>query len=104
MRWYRKAAEGGCEFGQNNLASSYHRGDGVEKDERKAAKWFLRSAEQGFAPAQLAMAAAYLAGKGVEYDPEEGMRWLRLAANQGMDEARRHLDELEASYARDSGQ
>ena len=90
------AAEGECEVGQNNLAFSYHEGNGVERDEREAAKWYRRSAEQGFGPAQSAVAAAYLTGRGVQRDFDEGMRWLRLAAEQGMDDARRNLAEVEA--------
>ena len=47
VKWYRKAAEQGNAYGQNNLGKMYANGLGVAKDEAEAVKWFRKAAEQG---------------------------------------------------------
>jgi TPR repeat protein len=49
---YRKDAERGDASAQNNLASCYYQGEGVDKDVGEAVKWFREAAEQGHAKAQ----------------------------------------------------
>jgi len=47
VRWYRKAAEHGNVFAQNNLGVMYNKGDGVKQDYVEAVRWYLKAAEQG---------------------------------------------------------
>jgi TPR repeat protein len=41
--WYRKAAEQGVTYAQNNLAVMYERGEGVPRDLRAALEWYKRA-------------------------------------------------------------
>jgi TPR repeat protein len=47
VKWYRKSAEQGNAFGQNNLGAMYEYGNGVNKDILKAVSWYRKAAEQG---------------------------------------------------------
>ncbi|MDP8275986.1 MAG: tetratricopeptide repeat protein [Candidatus Euphemobacter frigidus] len=47
MKWYRKAAEQGHASAQFALGMMYHKGQGVELDDREAIKWLHKAAEQG---------------------------------------------------------
>lgn len=47
MKWYKKAAELGYEWGQFNLGNMYELGKGVEQDYKEALTWYLKAAEQG---------------------------------------------------------
>lgn len=58
-RWYRKAAEGGDKFAQNNLGVLLRDGIGVERNCTEAITWFKRSAAQGYLKAQLSLAQLY---------------------------------------------
>ena len=68
VRWYRKAAEQGLAFAQNNLGNCYTTGTGVVKDEAEAAKWYRKAAEQGFAGAEIELGDCYANGSGVAKD------------------------------------
>ena len=83
--WIR-AHLGGADS-QLALAYSYGTGEGMERDEQKAAYWYGKAAEQGDPRAQLALAARYDQGLGVAKDPEAATRWFRAAADQGDPEA-----------------
>jgi TPR repeat protein len=52
VKWYRKAAEQGDAFAQNNLGYMYQYGYGVTKDYAEAVKWYRKAAEQGDADAK----------------------------------------------------
>jgi len=40
----RRAAEQGDSVAQCNLGNSYHKGNGIDKDEREAVKWYRKAA------------------------------------------------------------
>jgi hypothetical protein len=46
----------------------YHNGDGVEKNDQRAAQWFQQAAGQGHAYAQFHLGNMYYDGDGVERD------------------------------------
>jgi TPR repeat protein len=81
-----KAHQGDAEA-QFNLGSCYHRGEGVPRDEKEAAKWARKAADQGHAEAQFTLGASYAKGEGVSQDKDEATKWYRKAADQGHDEA-----------------
>ena len=45
--WYRRSAEQGNSYAQNNLGNMYYNGCGVTQDYKKAVYWYRKSAEQG---------------------------------------------------------
>ena len=47
VKWYRKAAEQGHEYGQNNLGFCYITGEGVVKNDLEGYKWVLLAAAKG---------------------------------------------------------
>jgi TPR repeat protein len=47
VKWYRKAAEQGNDYGQNNLAWMYEHGTGVERDMKIAVALYQKAARQG---------------------------------------------------------
>ncbi len=49
------AAKGGYEPAQNNIAISYWKGEGIEKNTYEAYQWFLKAAKQGNTNAQNAL-------------------------------------------------
>ncbi|MBQ8702467.1 MAG: sel1 repeat family protein [Prevotella sp.] len=80
-----KAAKKGDADAQCRIGLCYSRGDGVEKDEKKAVYWWRKAAEQGHAMAQLKMGRAYEIGEGVTKDPSQALYWYRKSAEQGND-------------------
>lgn len=49
---YIKAAKKGDADAQYRIGSCYSKGDGIEKDEKKAVNWWRKAAEQGHAISQ----------------------------------------------------
>lgn len=96
----RPLAEQGIARAQYNLAISYVRGEGVERNDAEAGRWFRRAAEQGFAEAQNMLGLQLLIGAVGLPDPVEASRWLRLAADQGVTEAQNRLGTM---YRRGEG-
>lgn len=76
---------------QFNLALCYRKGEGVEKDERKAVKWFLKAAERNHVQAQLYLGFCYARGQGVSPDHAQAVKWWRKAAEQNHNEAQFNL-------------
>ncbi len=66
-----------------NLANLYAQGQGVERDEQRAADWLRRAAEFGDPRAQVELGLAYESGLGVPREPQTAADWFRLAAEQG---------------------
>ena len=84
--WYRKAAERGNAFAQNNLAVMLYYGRGVETNKAEAIKWLTASAEQGETAAQANLALHFMQIEigGVAYPRyEEAAKWYRMAAEGG---------------------
>jgi S1-C subfamily serine protease len=94
VKWYRKSAEQGCSWGQNNLGVMYDHGHGVPQDKAEAVRLFRKAAEQGMSMAQRNIGNALAQGRGVRQDYVEAYQWLRLAALQGIQSARDQIREI----------
>ena len=91
VKWYRKAAEQGNIYAQNNLGSCYYYGNGVLQDYEEAVKWYQESARQGMSIAQNFLGDCYLNGKGVSEDYGEAVKWYQESARQGYPVAQNNL-------------
>lgn len=81
---YIKAAKKGDADAQFRIGSCYSKGDGIEKNEKKAVNWWRKAAEQGHAISQGLLGHAYDKGEGVQKDPSQAVFWYRKAAEQGL--------------------
>jgi len=97
VEWYRKAADQGYAYAQNNLGWMYLNGYGVERDYRQAIVWFRKTAEQGNAYAQNNLGWVYETGRGVERDLWRAAEWYRKAAEQGNARAQTNLGRMYAN-------
>ena len=52
VKWYRKAADQGCQQAQYNLGCMYKNGEGVGQSNATAVEWWLKAADKGYADAQ----------------------------------------------------
>ena len=77
VKWYTKAAEQECPEAQYELGVCYEAGDGVGKDEAKAAELYRKAAVQGYAEAQNELGACYSNGTGVAKDLEQAFECYR---------------------------
>ena len=80
-------AEKGMAPAQESMGLLYYRGDGVEKDEKKAAEWYRKAAEQGRGRACFNLAIFYERGIGVEKDLAEALRWAEKAKEAGYEKS-----------------
>ncbi|MEI7821461.1 MAG: RDD family protein [Verrucomicrobiota bacterium] len=79
---------------QFNLGGTYFNGEGVPKDEVKAAECYAKAAEQGEAGAQSILGWMYLNGRGVSKNDTKALEWFRYAAAQGNAVAQTHLGDM----------
>lgn len=80
-QWQPLAAKGDA-VAQFNLALMYHRGLGVQLDERVAVSWYHKSAENGYSKAQEFLAAAYREGWfGLKQDRQKAEYWSQQLEN-----------------------
>ena len=80
----KQSAEQGDALGEAKLASLYILGrNGVEVDNKLAAKWMEKAANQGLVEAQVTIAAMYDRGMGVPGDKKKATQWYEKAAKQG---------------------
>ena len=87
-------AEAGDAEAQSYLGVLYVKGQGVKRDEAKAAFWFRKAAEQGNAEAQFYLGTLYSRGAGVPRDDAAAVSWLRKAAEAGHQFAQSSLAEM----------
>lgn len=80
----RSLAAQGNSMAQYNLGFMYSNGEGVTKNDAKAARWYRLAAEQGNVPAQYNLGMMYYSGVGVLQNYIEAARWLRMSAEQGV--------------------
>ena len=66
-------------------------GEGIQVDDREAAKWYYKAAEQGHKKAQFNLGQMYRYGLGVPKDGKEAVKWYRMAAKQGHVYAQYHM-------------
>lgn len=93
ISWWKAALQGNREA-QNNLASAYEQGHGLQKDDERAAYWFTRAAENGNPTAQFNLAVMYELGRGLHADLEMAALWYEKAAEQGFAAAQSNLGGL----------
>jgi TPR repeat protein len=68
---------------QYAVAMMYAAGEGVEMDQKEAAKWFEKAAEEGHPHAMFKIAERYEKGNGIAKDPEMAILWYKKAAETG---------------------
>ena len=90
----KRKAEAGNAKSQFGLARLYYNGDGVTKDDAKAAEWYQKAAEQGNDFAQYKLGAMYDKGEGVPRDAARTAEWWKKAAAQGNEAAQEALKQL----------
>lgn len=88
-----RLAQDGDATSEYYLGLMHANGQGVAKDETKAAQWYEKSAVQGYAKAQNRLGDAYYHGRGVAVDYPKARDWYRKAAVQGLAIAQRNLGE-----------
>lgn len=76
-------AEQGHVHAQFFLGIMYGKGQGILRNDTKAAKWFRRAAEQGYAKAQYNLGVMYTKGRGVPQNYAEAVKRYSRAAEQG---------------------
>ncbi len=79
----RIAAEQGDVDAQIYLGFVFETGNGIAKNEAKAAEWYRKAAEQGNALAQTYLALMFARGQGVPKNEFEATKWFQKAAQQG---------------------
>lgn len=83
MQFLREAAGAGNARAKYLLAFQYAAGEGVPRDESRAALLFQEAAEGGIARAAYNLGILYAKGRGVHPDPVQAMAWYRRAADAG---------------------
>jgi len=89
----RQMAEHGDAAAENSIGLLYAQGDdkeGVDHDEKEAARWFTKAAEHGNIVAQSKLGSLYWSGRGVPQDFNKAYFWTVLA-RAGGDEASKAL-------------
>ena len=92
VRWWRRAADAGHPWAQQNLATAYLRGAlGLPKDPQEAFFLFRLAAEQGHGVSQKELGLMYEMGYGTAKNLETAAYWYTRAAKQGIPEAQHNL-------------
>lgn len=89
-----KKAEQGDAFSQNELATRYLRGDGVEKSEEKAIYFYQKAADQGNIDARYKLGLIYKNGEERHRDLKKAIQYIQEAATQGSEHAQNELGQL----------
>lgn len=79
---YKKAAEKGNRYAQNNLGVMYYKGHGVTKDYAEAIRWYYEAAKGGLSMSMRNLGFMYYEGHGVIKDYGMAARWFREAAKR----------------------
>lgn len=90
----KQKAESGNVKDQLVLARRYYNGDGVTKDDAKAAEWYQKAAQKGSDFAQYKLGEMYDKGEGVAKDAAKAVEWWQKAAAQGNGDAQEALKHL----------
>jgi len=88
-----RLAAAGMPMAQHFLGWHYHKGIGVEQDDRLAVEWWDKAARQGVAESQQGLGWAYANGCGVSEDLAQAYRWYARAVAAGDEEARAGLSD-----------
>ncbi|MBI3831970.1 MAG: sel1 repeat family protein [Planctomycetes bacterium] len=87
MRWLTRAAMGGHNGAQSNLACEHHESG----DFKSAFKWWDAAAKKGDALSQYFLGSMYETGEGVQRDYVMAIKWYRKAARLGDESAARSI-------------
>jgi localization factor PodJL len=79
----QQAADGGSVAAQNELASMYERGEGVQRDLAQARRWTERAAASGSRRAQHNLGVYYTEGEGAQRDYNRARESFAAAARRG---------------------
>lgn len=79
------------------LGMLYDAGNGVTRDQARAASLYRKAAEQHHLIAQLFLGVLYYSGQGVKKDPGAAAHWFQAPADSGNDQAQFYLGSLYAS-------
>ena len=82
-----KKAEAGDAEAQVQVGYAYRKGEGVDKDLKKAAFWYRKAADQGDKEGQYYLGCCYEEGIGVEKDDVQAFYWFKKSAEQGYADA-----------------
>ncbi|MHB0985100.1 MAG: tetratricopeptide repeat protein [Sulfuricella sp.] len=88
------AAERGSDGAQLLIAIEYLHGNGVQKDEKRAAYWLERAGMQGNAAAQQILGDLYEQGRGVPKNLKLSADWRKKAADRGNTDAQLELGKM----------
>ena len=84
-------AERGFVKQEIQLGAAYFTGQGVNRDEKRAAYWYEKAANAGDPGAQFEIGSFYQAGVGVERNPVQAVRWFQRSAAGGSVSAKVNL-------------
>lgn len=76
-------AEAGDVRAQYRLGRMFEKGEGVARDDVRAAAWYLAAAQRGETDAQVDLGILYAEGRGVAKDPAEAYMWWEIAELHG---------------------
>jgi uncharacterized protein (TIGR03067 family) len=79
IKWAKRSADNGNEWGCHFLAGFYAAGAGVFQDYAKAATWYRVGAEKGFPRSQYSLGNLYETGRGVTQNYAEAIKWYKSA-------------------------
>jgi TPR repeat protein len=94
VKFYRKAADQGDAYAQNNLGNLYDSGKGVKQDYDEAVNWYRKAAEKGNPYGQYRLGWAYENAQGVKQDLAEALNWYRKSAAQGDADAQNSVGDM----------
>ncbi len=89
----KQLAERGNPDAQFEMGIRFLGGEGMPKDEKKAAEWLLKAADQQNLPAMNALGTLSEEGVGVNKDPKKAFEWYEKAAKYGFPLAQQNLAE-----------
>ena len=78
---WRNKSESGDLGAKYNLANAYMNGNGLPKNEHKAARLMVEAADGGYVPAQYALGTYFLNGSGVNSDYSLAYAFFNLTAS-----------------------
>ena len=87
LKHLEPAAEKGDAEALYVLDRMYGAGQGVPKDQKKAAELFKKAAEGGSPGAQQSLGSALMLGEGIETDMIEALKWFIVSARAGNKDA-----------------
>jgi TPR repeat protein len=99
IKWYRRAAERGDWWAQNNLGILLLQNNGGAVRRRSGERWLACAAAQGNRDAAYNMGVAWLLGSFGQSDRVMAKHWLAVSAAKGHEQARHLIDDLKTGRA-----